>query len=141
MRARVLPMLAILSVTAGAFALVAPGTASAGGEGWTDDLEAAQKTAKAEGKDLLLDFTGSDWCIWCQRLKEEVFDVEAFRADAKKQRANIDPTAGKQLDALTKEALSTPKNLVAEAREAMKGYKKNCVKNCASPKKNTKEKE
>jgi tripartite-type tricarboxylate transporter receptor subunit TctC len=64
----------------------------------------------------------------------------AFLADAKKQRANIDPTTGEKVDALTREALSTPKNLVAEAREAMKGYKKNCTKNCAAPKKKKKKK-
>jgi hypothetical protein len=36
-------------------------TAIAGGEGWTDDWEAAKKQAAEEGKDLLIDFTGSDW--------------------------------------------------------------------------------
>jgi len=31
------------------------------------------RAAKAEGKDLLVDFTGSDWCGWCIRLHKEVF--------------------------------------------------------------------
>lgn len=47
---------------------------------WTEDLDAAKARATAEKKDLLLDFTGSDWCVWCVRLKEEVMDLPAFAA-------------------------------------------------------------
>jgi len=55
------------------------GSALAGGEGWTHDFAAAQETAATEGKDLLLDFTGSDWCGWCIKLNEEVFSHEPFK--------------------------------------------------------------
>lgn len=48
------------------------------GKGWTTDYEAAKKQAAKEKKDLLIDFTGSDWCVWCKRLKAEVFDHEEF---------------------------------------------------------------
>ena len=41
---------------------------------WYADFDEAQKVAVAEGKDLLVDFTGSDWCGWCIKLEEEVFD-------------------------------------------------------------------
>ncbi|MBI4616462.1 MAG: thioredoxin family protein [Planctomycetes bacterium] len=58
--------------------------ALADGEGWTDDFEAAKAQAEKEGKDLLLDFTGSDWCGWCIKLRNEVFDQEAFKAEAPK---------------------------------------------------------
>ena len=51
---------------------------------WTEDFEAAKAKAKAEGKDLLIDFTGSDWCHWCVKLKEEVFDHESFSTEATK---------------------------------------------------------
>jgi thioredoxin-related protein len=50
--------------------------------GWSTDWDAAKAQAKKEGKDLLIDFTGSDWCIWCKRLKAEVFDQEAFQGQA-----------------------------------------------------------
>ena len=43
-------------------------SASAAGEGWMTDFEAAQVKAKAENKPMLLDFTGSDWCGWCIKL-------------------------------------------------------------------------
>ncbi|HIA27437.1 MAG TPA: thioredoxin family protein, partial [Planctomycetes bacterium] len=32
------------------------------------DFDKAKETARSEGKDLLINFTGSDWCGWCQRL-------------------------------------------------------------------------
>ena len=49
-----------------------------GSADWMTDYEAAKELAAAEGKSLLLDFTGSDWCIWCIRLKDEVFSRAAF---------------------------------------------------------------
>ena len=57
--------------------------AIAGGEGWTHDYEAAKTQAADEKKDMLLDFTGSDWCGWCIRLVNEVFSKEEFKAYAK----------------------------------------------------------
>ncbi len=47
-------------------------------DGWYADFDKAAAAAQAQGKDLLVDFTGSDWCGWCTRLKEEVFDHEEF---------------------------------------------------------------
>lgn len=41
--------------------------------GWLTDFAAAQQKAASEGKDLLVLFTGSDWCGWCKRLDKEVF--------------------------------------------------------------------
>lgn len=52
-----------------------PSTAS---DEWTSDFDAACQEAEATGKDLLLDFTGSDWCFWCHRLHEEVFAQDEF---------------------------------------------------------------
>ena len=40
---------------------------------WTDNFAEAKATAAKEKKDLLLNFTGSDWCGWCIRLDKEVF--------------------------------------------------------------------
>jgi thiol-disulfide isomerase/thioredoxin len=53
-------------------------------DAWTQDYDAAMKKAAAENKDLLLDFTGSDWCPWCIRLDEEVFGKEEFKKAAGK---------------------------------------------------------
>lgn len=53
--------------------------AQAGGDDWMIDFEAAKKKAAAEGKDLLIDFTGSDWCGWCIKLNKEVFQHDPFK--------------------------------------------------------------
>jgi protein disulfide-isomerase len=45
---------------------------------WLTDAHAAQGKAKEENKLVLLDFTGSDWCNWCVKLKREVFDQPEF---------------------------------------------------------------
>jgi len=55
-------------------------SALAGGEGWTHDFAAAKKQAADGKKDLLIDFTGSDWCGWCIKLNDEVFKHDAFKA-------------------------------------------------------------
>ena len=51
---------------------------------WTDSFDQAKKTAAAGKQDLLMDFTGSDWCSWCIKLRKEVFDQAAFKAAAPK---------------------------------------------------------
>lgn len=47
---------------------------------WASDLEAAKAANK--GKDIMLAFTGSDWCSVCASLKQEVFDTPEFQAAA-----------------------------------------------------------
>ena len=49
---------------------------------WQNDPDTATKTAAKEKKDLLLLFTGSDWCPPCQKLEQEVFSDEDFYAEA-----------------------------------------------------------
>lgn len=50
---------------------------------WMTDFEAAKAKAAAENKAVLVDFTGSDWCGWCIRLRKQVLDTPAFEAYAK----------------------------------------------------------
>ena len=52
---------------------------------WVTDFEAAKAKAKADKKRLLVDFTGSDWCGWCIKLRGEVFEKDAFKNEAPKQ--------------------------------------------------------
>ena len=49
---------------------------------WLTDLPAAMARAQKENKAVLLDFTGSDWCGWCMKLRAEVFDTLEFGAYA-----------------------------------------------------------
>jgi protein disulfide-isomerase len=45
---------------------------------WENNLETALQQAKQENKAVLVNFTGSDWCIWCKRLSNEVFSKSEF---------------------------------------------------------------
>jgi protein disulfide-isomerase len=49
---------------------------------WLTDLPTAEAQAKAQGKIVLMDFTGSDWCPACIEFKKQVLDSEAFQAYA-----------------------------------------------------------
>ena len=51
---------------------------------WTVNFEFAKKIAKEKDLNLLLLFTGSDWCVWCKKLNEEVFSQEAFQQEVVK---------------------------------------------------------
>ena len=57
--------------------------ASASGEGWLTDFEAARKMAAEKERPILVDFSGSDWCGWCMKLEKEVFSTEAFKTYAR----------------------------------------------------------
>jgi protein disulfide-isomerase len=50
---------------------------------WASDLSAALQQAKAENKMVLLDFTGSDWCVWCIKFDNDVLSKPEFASYAK----------------------------------------------------------
>lgn len=52
----IIPVIALIAISA--FVLAPKANA---GEGWETDLVKAKATAKADGKSLLINFTGSDW--------------------------------------------------------------------------------
>jgi thioredoxin-related protein len=96
-----------------AAAILGAGTLLAGGEGWVQNFETAKATAAKEKKDLLIDFTGSDWCGWCIKLNEEVFSKDAFRnvvpndfvlveLDFPQDESKVTPEIKKQNEALQK---------------------------------------
>jgi len=45
---------------------------------WLTNFEKAKTEATATKKRIVLNFSGSDWCGPCIRLKKEIFDSEAF---------------------------------------------------------------
>ena len=85
MKLRRLSLFAILSAFCLSLALALTRRSCAAEDLWQSDFKAAQAQAKQEKKYLLVDFTGSDWCGWCIKLHNEVFDKEAFKAEAPKQ--------------------------------------------------------
>jgi protein disulfide-isomerase len=58
------------------------GLLNAAGEGWHLNLEKALKVAKAEGKQVMIEFHGSDWCPPCKKLNEDVLSTAKFKAFA-----------------------------------------------------------
>lgn len=66
---------------------------------WIGNFSEAQKQAKATHKQILINFSGSDWCGPCIRLRKEILESESFeqyaaanlllvRADFPRQKKN-----------------------------------------------------
>lgn len=54
-------------------------SASAGTKpSWTTDYKGALAAAEAQNRNVLLLFTGSDWCGWCMRLQKEILTTPQF---------------------------------------------------------------
>ncbi len=47
--------------------------------GWIEVRAEAMAQAERYHKVVLANFTGSDWCHWCQKLDEEVLDTPQFK--------------------------------------------------------------
>lgn len=50
---------------------------------WTTNYADALKQAKEQNRHVFLFFTGSDWCGWCMRLKEEILSTPQFQTYAR----------------------------------------------------------
>ncbi len=48
-------------------------------KGWTRSFEEAKELAAKEGKAILMEFTGSDWCPPCKALHKNVLSQEVFQ--------------------------------------------------------------
>lgn len=48
-------------------------------EGWLVNVEEAYEISSKTNRPILANFTGSDWCGWCKRLKAEVFNKPGFK--------------------------------------------------------------
>ena len=53
-------------------------------EGWLVDFEKAKAKAAKEGKSLLMEFTGSDWCPPCKSLAKNVLTQDVFKNEVPK---------------------------------------------------------
>lgn len=51
---------------------------------WLTDVPKAEAQAKDENKLVLMDFTGSDWCVWCKKLDADTFSKPEFADYAQK---------------------------------------------------------
>jgi thioredoxin-related protein len=53
-------------------------TATTHAASWLTDLNAGRAQAQQEGKFVMINFTGSDWCPWCIKLRQEIFSQPEF---------------------------------------------------------------
>ena len=87
---------------------------------WVNEYEKARQTAATEGKDLLMDFTGSDWCSWCIKLHKEVFDLEAFKTAAPKNFVLVELDYPQDKSKLSKEVQE--QNAELQKQFSIRGY-------------------
>jgi thioredoxin-related protein len=73
---------------------------------WQSNFEIAKEVAKEKHELILLNFSGSDWCGPCMRLRKEIFESDVFSkmADTALIMVNADFPRNKknQLDAQTR---------------------------------------
>jgi protein disulfide-isomerase len=58
-------------------------------EGWSNNASDVFKQAKIDNAPIMLNFTGSDWCIWCKRIKAEIFETPEFKAWVKEKKVAL----------------------------------------------------
>ncbi len=73
-----LAVAAALTLSFSAFAATPPATKGAELGKWTMDIPAALELAKTANKPVFINFTGSDWCGWCQMMDKKVFSLPAW---------------------------------------------------------------
>ena len=79
MKTNAILLAAALCAAAPAFAEPVPAEGAEAGA-FLQDVDAARALAKEKGLPLLLDFTGSDWCGYCQWMDREVFSKDEWKA-------------------------------------------------------------
>ncbi|HEY5407959.1 MAG TPA: thioredoxin family protein [Ginsengibacter sp.] len=71
---------------------------------WMTNLDNAKQVAKSEHKLILLNFSGSDWCIPCMKLRTDIFNSDAFMQYAKDNLVLLNADFPRKMkDQLTKE--------------------------------------
>ena len=76
-----------------------------GKDKWLDNFEDAKAQAAKEGKAIVANFTGSDWCPYCVKLDKEVLATDDFKEWAKEKAVLliVDFPRGKSQKAAVKE--------------------------------------
>lgn len=54
-------------------------------QNWTTSLEVAKTEAASSNKNILLVFSGSDWCAPCIKLDRTIFQSDVFKAEAERK--------------------------------------------------------
>ncbi len=54
-------------------------------QNWKTNFDEAKTQADSENKNIILVFTGSDWCAPCIKLDRTIFESEAFKTESDKK--------------------------------------------------------
>jgi len=54
-------------------------------QNWQTDFEEAKKIASEQNKNIIIVFSGSDWCAPCIKLDKNIWQSEAFKNEAAKE--------------------------------------------------------
>ncbi|MBO7686900.1 MAG: thioredoxin family protein [Kiritimatiellae bacterium] len=98
----------------------APAVSKSVPKGWTEDFEAAKQQAAKEGKLILMDFSGSDWCGWCKKMDEEVFTKDRFVREASKKFVLVSVDSPRDKSILS--ALARKQNKALAETYEVRGY-------------------
>ena len=81
---RLLVVMKFLKLSLAALALSVLSPVLLAADGWRTDLQQAVNDANKDGKHVLVEFTGSDWCPPCMFMSKEVFSKKSFISAASK---------------------------------------------------------
>lgn len=89
-------------------------SASSFAQNWNFDLEQAKTKAQKEQKEILLVFSGSDWCAPCIKLDQEIWQSEEFKNHAKDKLVLLKADFPKRKNNRLPEEQQQKNNLLAE---------------------------
>jgi protein disulfide-isomerase len=97
----------------------APASQAAAEATWRTNYGEALQLASEQGRPVLVNFTGSDWCPPCIQLKKDVFDTDEFKSFAGENLILLEldfPRAGGQSEELRQQ------NQLLQQRYQIEGY-------------------
>lgn len=81
---------------------------------WKTDIDVAKAQAVKEGKNILLVFSGSDWCGPCMKLDKTVWKSEIFKKESEKQWVLVKADFPKKKGNVLSPELTSSNNRLAE---------------------------
>jgi len=73
---------------------------------WLNNFEQAQKIAKEKHQLILLNFSGSDWCIPCIKMKKEIYETETFKKYADSNLVLVNADFPRKKNTISKEQVA-----------------------------------
>ena len=60
------------------------------GQNWIQNYDEAQQKSKVEQKNLLINFSGSDWCVPCIKMKKNIFiNLKTYQAIINEKKSQL----------------------------------------------------